>query len=79
MAHHVLELGKDLLDGINPALMGLPADALAGDVRPILLHWQDRFFEAEPLGAHEKPDHADVRLDTTPGQFRSARSRRSSE
>jgi hypothetical protein len=24
--------------------MGLPADALAGDVRPILLHWQDRFF-----------------------------------
>ena len=30
--------------GINPALMGLPADALAGDVRPILLHWQDRFF-----------------------------------
>jgi hypothetical protein len=28
------------------------------------------FFEAEPLGAHEEPDHAGVCLDTAHGQFR---------
>ena len=41
---HPCLVDEDQAFGINLALMSLPAQALAGDVRSILLRWQDRFF-----------------------------------
>jgi hypothetical protein len=58
-----LGLGPSFIDEdeagrINLSLMPFPACPSARDVGPVLLGWQQRFFEAEALALEEPPDRA---------------------
>ncbi len=60
---------EDKALGVEPSLILLPPRPEAGDVRTLLLAWQNAFFEAQPLGVDEVPDRPVIDLDAALGQF----------